>query len=56
LGCYGHDLLLRSRRQQLADAGEFGLPSAVGKKAIMADTLKAVGQDVEEKAAYKLGG
>src|ERR1700745_2687359 len=29
---YGHDLLLRSRRQQLADAGEVGLAGAVWQK------------------------
>ena len=40
----------------MADAGELGLPSAVSKKAVMADTLEAVGQDVEEKAAHELGG
>ena len=50
-----HNLQLRSGRQQLADAREFGLPIAVGKKAVMADALEPVGQDVEQKAADELG-
>ena len=48
----GRDLL---RRKQLVDAGEFGFPMAVGKEAVMADALEAVGQNVEQKAADELG-
>src|SRR5262249_8999529 len=54
LGC-GPGLLLGSRRQQLADAGEFGLPISVGKKAVVPYALEAVGQNVKEKAAHELG-
>jgi len=55
LGCWG-DLLLRGRRQQLADPGELCCTIAVGKEAVMADALEAVGQDVEEKATDELLG
>src|SRR5262249_45741908 len=48
----GRDLL---RRKQLVDAGEFGFAMAVGKEAVMADALEAVGQNVEQKAADELG-
>jgi len=51
----GNDLLLRSRRQKLTDAGEFCLPMAVGKKAVMAEALETVGQNMEQKPADELG-
>src|SRR5262245_47161288 len=50
----GRGRKLRSRRKQLADAGELYRAITIGKEAVMADALEAVGQNVEQKAADEL--
>jgi len=52
----GRDLVLRSRREQLADLSELCRTITIGKEAVMADALEAVGQNVEQEAADELGG
>lgn len=46
----------RFRSEQSADLRDIGFAACAGQKAVMADVVEAVGQDMAQKAADELAG